>query len=154
MGQESIDIDRTAKYRLANLAAVAAVWLGWTVYSLLKPLVDMVPQELGQPFVGVGITFVLIALLAALFYRSTRIAILMVTVGVLGLTIGVVVVSNLQSSLSTSGLTQQQGQALVNTFSTSFGAYSLLPIFLIVVAAVFVIYLLMSFTTGTYLSSE
>jgi len=151
MGQESrsVTVDHTADFRLANLAIIVVVWLGWVVYSVLKPTVEMVPSGWGPYIIASALFMVFIA---ALYWTSgsTIGTISAVGIACITLVIGIVVVANLQSSLSTTGLTNQQGSELMNTFSTSFGAFALIPMLVLVLVAVVIMALLMWGASGRY----
>ena len=153
MEQETpqVTVDYTASLRLANLAVIVVVWLGWTAYSVLDPLVDLVPSSWGQYFI---IAAVVALAIAALFYWFSGYLDLVIVIPIgfaaLTFTVGFVVVNNLQSSLATTGLTAAQGAQIANVFSSSLGIYAVLPILLIVVVAMAVIFFLMNFATGRY----
>lgn len=67
---------------------------------------------------------------------STLAAVLAVIVAAVALVIGVFVIANLQTSLSTSGLASAATTAIGNVFSTTYNAFNLLVVAVIVLAAV------------------
>lgn len=144
MGRTNNQIDRTATYRLANLGAVIVVWLGWTVYSLLNPTIDLVPSEYGIWFLIVGLAIGVMAIFTGYYSGGHILPTITGVVAGVALLIGIVIVGDFQSSLPTTTVTSEQGNLITTSFSTAFGAYSLAPILLIIIIAIIIMY----FITG------